>query len=238
MTKKKTEKKLVILSESRADVTLKCTRPKGRCRELHSVPVRKVWSLPVENTEATFILKTASSNECDDPEEYWVLQEQTSKGGESKSKDTTIYREKGSCGSIEDKKLTEYSKTTPPPLTDTPGPSSKDPSIPTSRRLPEGGDSNSVVSLSKMALSPSTSLQDAIQSVYTILVNQLCTKDIREDLFAKGIINMPLKQTIQNKSNSKEANEVLVDHLYTSGTVGSVKRFRPLLQGYLKEEIL
>ena len=76
----------------------------------------------------------------------------------------------------------------------------------------------------------STPLQDAIQSVYTVLVNQLCTKDIREDLFAKGIIDMPLKQTIQNKNNSKEANEVLVDHLYTSGTVESVKRFIQVLR--------
>ena len=141
-----------------------------------------------------------------------------------------LFSRVGSCGSIEEKKLTEYLKTTPPPFTDTPGPSSKNPSIPTSRRLSEGGDSNSVVSLSKMALSPSTSLQDAIQSVYTILVNQLCTKDIREDLFAKGIINMPLKQTIQNKNNSKEANEELVDHLYTSGTVESVKRFIQVLR--------
>ena len=84
-----------------------------------------------------------------------------------------------------------------------------------------------------MALSSSTSstlLQDAIQSVYTILVNQLCTKDIREDLFAKEIIDMPLKETIQNKSNSKEANEVLVDHLYKSGTVGLVRRFIQVLQ--------
>ena len=84
-----------------------------------------------------------------------------------------------------------------------------------------------------MALSRSTTLtplQDAIQSVYTILVNQLCAKDIREDLFAKEIIDMPLKQTIQNKSNSKEANEALVDHLYTSGTVGLVKRFIQVLR--------
>ena len=80
-----------------------------------------------------------------------------------------------------------------------------------------------------MALSRSP-LRDAIQPVYAILVNQLCTKDIREDLFAKGIINMPLKVTIQNKSNSKEANEALVDHLYTSGTVGSVKRFIQVLR--------
>ena len=44
---------LALLSESKAGVTLKCTRPKGRCRQLHSVPVRKVWFFPVENTEAT-----------------------------------------------------------------------------------------------------------------------------------------------------------------------------------------
>ena len=84
-----------------------------------------------------------------------------------------------------------------------------------------------------MALSRSTTstpLQDAIQSVYTILVNQLCAKDIKEDLFAKEIIDMPLKQTIQNKSNSKEANVSLVDHLYTSGTVGLVKRFIQVLR--------
>ena len=76
----------------------------------------------------------------------------------------------------------------------------------------------------------STPLQDAIQSVYTILVNQLCVKDIRENLFAKEIIDMPLNQTIQNKSNSKDANEALVDHLYTNGTVGSVKRFIQVLR--------
>ena len=84
-----------------------------------------------------------------------------------------------------------------------------------------------------MALSHSTistPLRDAIQSDYTILVNQLCAKDIREDLFAKEIIDMPLKQTIQNKSNSKEANEALVDHLYNSGTVGLVKRFIQVLR--------
>ena len=84
-----------------------------------------------------------------------------------------------------------------------------------------------------MALSrsvKSTPLQDAIQSVYTILVNQLCAKDIREDLFAQEIIDMPLKQTIQIKSNSKEANEALVDHLYTSGTVGLVERFIQVLR--------
>ena len=45
---------LALLSESEEeDMTLKCTRPKGRCRELHSVPVRKVWFFPVESTEAT-----------------------------------------------------------------------------------------------------------------------------------------------------------------------------------------
>ena len=45
---------LALLSESEEKgVTLKCTRPNGSCRELHSVPVRKVWSLPVECDEAT-----------------------------------------------------------------------------------------------------------------------------------------------------------------------------------------
>ena len=78
--------------------------------------------------------------------------------------------------------------------------------------------------------STSTQLRDAIQPVYAILVNQLCTKNIREDLFAKGIIDMPLKQTIQNKSNFKEANEVLIDHLYTSGTVELVERFIKVLR--------
>ena len=82
----------------------------------------------------------------------------------------------------------------------------------------------------EMALSRSTPLQDAIQSAYTILVNQLCAKDIKEDLFANEIIDMPLRQTIQNKSNSKEANVSLVDHLYTSGTVGLVERFIQVLR--------
>ena len=44
---------LAISSESEEDVTLKCTGPNGSCRELHSVPVRKVWFFPVENDEAT-----------------------------------------------------------------------------------------------------------------------------------------------------------------------------------------
>ena len=80
-----------------------------------------------------------------------------------------------------------------------------------------------------MALSRSP-LRDAIQSVYAILVNQLCTKDIREDLFVEEIIDMPLMQTIQNKSNLKEANEALIDHLYTSGTVELVERFIKVLR--------
>ena len=61
-------------------------------------------------------------------------------------------------------------------------------------------------------------------------MNQLCVKDIREDLFAQGIIDMPLNQTIQNKSNSKEANEALVNHLYRNGTVGLVERFIQVLR--------
>ena len=76
----------------------------------------------------------------------------------------------------------------------------------------------------------STPLQDAIQSVYRNLVSHLCTKHIREDLFAKRIIDMPLKQTIQNKDNDREANEALVDHLYTSGTVKLVEKFIQVLR--------
>ena len=86
-----------------------------------------------------------------------------------------------------------------------------------------------------MSLAPSTlstyaPLQDAIQSVYNILVNLLCTKDIREELFAKEIIDMPIKETIQNKSNSKEANEALIDHLYKRGTVELVEKFIEVLR--------
>ena len=86
------------------------------------------------------------------------------------------------------------------------------------------------MALSRSRSITSTPLQDAIQSVYTILVKKLCAKDIREDLFAQEIINMPLKQTIQNKSNSKDANEALVDHLYNSGTIGLVERFIQVLR--------
>ena len=84
-----------------------------------------------------------------------------------------------------------------------------------------------------MAQSPRispTPLQDAIQSIYTKLANHLCTKDIREELFENKIITMPLKQTIQSKDNSKEANESVIDHLYNSGTVELVKRFIQVLR--------
>ena len=76
----------------------------------------------------------------------------------------------------------------------------------------------------------STPLHDAIRSVYNKLLSHLCTKHIREELYARGIIEMPLKQTIQSKDNDKEANEALVDHLITSGTIKLVKKFIQILR--------
>ena len=80
------------------------------------------------------------------------------------------------------------------------------------------------------SLASKNSLKTAIKSVYSSLMSQLCARDIRDELFANGIIEMPLKQTIQSKDNVKEANEVLVDHLYISGTVELVEKFIKVLR--------
>ena len=90
--------------------------------------------------------------------------------------------------------------------------------------------------LSKMASKPVTmdpptiSVEEIVREFYIEMRNEMNLKVIADVLYARGLIDHGLKETIDRKEVKQVANEQFLDHLIRNGTLETLRRFCEVLE--------
>ena len=90
--------------------------------------------------------------------------------------------------------------------------------------------------LSKMASKPvatdppTISVQKIVQEFYIEMTEELDLKTIAYVLYARGLIDLGLKQTIDRKERTQVANDQFLEHLIRNGTLETLRSFCEVLE--------
>ena len=76
--------------------------------------------------------------------------------------------------------------------------------------------------------------KEIIRKNFLLLIEDLDTKSIVNHLFAGEVINDSLMEKIRACTTQKEANEILVTHLYQSASMKTLDKFYNILKGSFK----
>ena len=86
---------------------------------------------------------------------------------------------------------------------------------------------------------PTISVEEIIREFFIDMKKELNTKRIADVLYAKGLIDHDLKKTIDREANQDvDANELLLSHLITNGTLETMRRFCEVLEETAESHLL
>ena len=85
---------------------------------------------------------------------------------------------------------------------------------------------------------PTISVEDIVREFYIEMKRELNLKGVADVLYARRLIDLRLKETIDRKEMTQDANELFLDHLIRNGTLETLRRFCEVLEETANSHLL